>query len=149
MEEQRATKITSSASTGKTKPIKPLNRSKSLGDQRYKRIIDSINSSSSPFHLVEKQQKGGGPAVVLPCIDSVVKVLCVHAKPNFALPWQREKQVNTSSSGYVIEGKRILTNAHSVEYYTQVKIKKRGSDTKYVATVLAIGTECDIGNTSN
>lgn len=39
----------------------------------------------------------------------------------------------------------MLTNAHSVEHYTQVKLKKRGSDTKYVATVLAIGTECDIG----
>lgn len=38
----------------------------------------------------------------------------------------------------------MLTNAHSVEHYTQVKLKKRGSDTKYVATVLAIGTECDI-----
>lgn len=39
----------------------------------------------------------------------------------------------------------MLTNAHSVEHYTQVKLKKRGSDTKYLATVLAIGTECDIG----
>lgn len=38
----------------------------------------------------------------------------------------------------------MLTNAHSVEHYTQVKVKKRGSDTKYLATVLAIGTECDI-----
>jgi S1-C subfamily serine protease len=37
-----------------------------------------------------------------------------------------------------------LTNAHSVEHHTQVKLKKRGSDTKYLATVLAIGTECDI-----
>ena len=26
-----------------------------------------------------------------------------------------------------------------------MKLKKRGSDTKYLATVLAIGTECDIG----
>jgi hypothetical protein len=32
-----------------------------------------------------------------------------------------------------------------VEHYTQVKLKKRGSDTKYLATVLAIDTECDIG----
>ena len=38
----------------------------------------------------------------------------------------------------------MLTNAHSVEHHTQVKPKKRGSDTKYLATVLAIGTECDI-----
>ncbi|EFJ16952.1 hypothetical protein SELMODRAFT_154815 [Selaginella moellendorffii] len=77
-------------------------------------------------------------------MDNVVKVFCVHTEPNFSLPWQRKRQFSTSSSGFVIEGKRLLTNAHSVEHHTQVKIKKRGSDTKYLANVLAIGTECDI-----
>ena len=38
----------------------------------------------------------------------------------------------------------MLTNAHSVEHHTQVKLKKRGSDVKYVAKVLAIGVECDL-----
>lgn len=83
---------------------------------------------------------------VLPSMDSVVKVFCVHTEPNFSLPWQRKRQYSSSSTGFVISGKRVLTNAHSVEHYTQVKLKKRGSDTKYLATVLAIGTECDIGN---
>lgn len=152
MEDQRSTKITATATGRNMKlPGRPLNRSQSLGDQRYKRM-DSI---SSPSHISERPgMMKVNPAMqgtismacrtVPPCINSVVKVLCVHAKPNFALPWQREKQFSTSSSGYVIQGRRILTNAHSVEYYTQVKLKKRGSDTKYVATVLAIGTECDI-----
>ncbi|KAF2282904.1 hypothetical protein GH714_043324 [Hevea brasiliensis] len=77
-------------------------------------------------------------------MDAVVKVFCVHTEPNFSLPWQRKRQYSSSSSGFVIGGRRVLTNAHSVEHYTQVKLKKRGSDTKYLATVLAIGTECDI-----
>lgn len=81
---------------------------------------------------------------VVPAMDSVVKVFCVHTEPNFSLPWQRKRQFSSSSSGFVISGRRILTNAHSVEHYTQVKLKKRGSDTKFLATVLAIGTECDI-----
>ncbi|KAL0307948.1 UNVERIFIED_CONTAM: Protease Do-like 9 [Sesamum angustifolium] len=84
-------------------------------------------------------------ARVVPAMDAVVKVFCVHTEPNFSLPWQRKRQYSSSSSGFVIKGRRVLTNAHSVEHYTQVKLKKRGSDTKYVATVLAIGTECDIG----
>ncbi|EYU29924.1 hypothetical protein MIMGU_mgv1a005009mg [Erythranthe guttata] len=83
-------------------------------------------------------------ARVVPSMDSVVKVFCVHTEPNFSLPWQRKRQYSSSSSGFVIKGRRVLTNAHSVEHYTQVKLKKRGSDTKYLATVLAIGTECDI-----
>ncbi|KAJ8637261.1 hypothetical protein MRB53_011528 [Persea americana] len=81
---------------------------------------------------------------VMPAMDAVVKVFCVHTEPNFSLPWQRKRQYSSSSSGFVIGGKRVLTNAHSVEHYTQVKLKKRGSDTKYLARVLAIGTECDI-----
>ncbi len=28
---------------------------------------------------------------------------------------------------------------------SQVKVRRRGSDTKFVAAVLAVGTECDIG----
>ncbi|KAL8143915.1 hypothetical protein V2J09_016947 [Rumex salicifolius] len=83
-------------------------------------------------------------ARVVPSMDAVVKVFCVHTEPNFSLPWQRKRQYSSSSSGFLIGGRRVLTNAHSVEHYTQVKLKKRGSDTKYLATVLAIGTECDI-----
>ncbi|KAL4581640.1 hypothetical protein LXL04_006166 [Taraxacum kok-saghyz] len=81
---------------------------------------------------------------VLPSMDTVVKVFCTHTEPNFSLPWQRKRQYSSSSSGFIIGGRRVLTNAHSVEHHTQVKVKKRGSDTKYLATVLAIGTECDI-----
>ncbi|KAL6997207.1 Protease Do-like 9 [Sarracenia purpurea var. burkii] len=83
-------------------------------------------------------------ARAVPSMDAVVKVFCTHTEPNFSLPWQRKRQYSSNSSGFVIGGRRVLTNAHSVEHYTQVKLKKRGSDTKYVATVLAIGTECDI-----
>ncbi|GMN42458.1 hypothetical protein TIFTF001_011654 [Ficus carica] len=81
---------------------------------------------------------------VVPSMDAVVKVFCVHTEPNFSLPWQRKRQYSSSSSGFIVGGRRVLTNAHSVEHHTQVKLKKRGSDTKYLATVLAIGTECDI-----
>ncbi|EPS65237.1 hypothetical protein M569_09541, partial [Genlisea aurea] len=83
-------------------------------------------------------------ARALPAMDAVVKVFCVHTEPNFSLPWQRKRQYSSSSSGFIIKGRRVLTNAHSVEHYTQVKLKKRGSDTKYLASVLAIGTECDV-----
>lgn len=83
-------------------------------------------------------------AKAAPSMDAVVKVFCVHTEPNFSLPWQRKRQYSSSSSGFIIGGRRVLTNAHSVEHHTQVKLKKRGSDTKYLATVLSIGTECDI-----
>ncbi|KAL5211421.1 hypothetical protein ABZP36_022268 [Zizania latifolia] len=118
---------------------------------------DASRPPSPPRRGETKPVANGGDAVVeagpvgwdevarvLPSMDAVVKVFCVHTEPNFSLPWQRKRQYSSSSSGFIIGGRRVLTNAHSVEHYTQVKLKKRGSDTKYLATVLAIGTECDI-----
>ncbi|WKA08616.1 hypothetical protein VitviT2T_026323 [Vitis vinifera] len=107
---------------------------------------DFVVSMSVPGDGLSAEQPSRIEAVarVVPAMDAVVKVFCVHTEPNFSLPWQRKRQYSSSSSGFVIGGRRVLTNAHSVEHYTQVKLKKRGSDVKYLATVLAIGTECDI-----
>ncbi|KAL3147512.1 Protease Do-like 9 [Trebouxia sp. C0009 RCD-2024] len=77
-------------------------------------------------------------------MECVVKIFCVHSEPNFSLPWQRKRQYSSTSSGFIAAGKRILTNAHCVDHHTQVKVRRRGSDTKFVAQVLAVGTECDI-----
>ncbi|GAB4815905.1 hypothetical protein N2152v2_002951 [Parachlorella kessleri] len=77
-------------------------------------------------------------------MEAVVKVFCVHSEPNFSLPWQRKRQYSSSGSGFITQGRRILTNAHCVDHNTQVKVKRRGSDAKFVAQVLAVGTECDI-----
>ncbi|KAM7278126.1 hypothetical protein ACFE04_005260 [Oxalis oulophora] len=101
-----------------------------------------LNGNASEPLLLRCLENGGFK--VMPAMDAVVKVFCVHTDPNFSLPWQRKRQYSSSSSGFIIGGRRVLTNAHSVEHHTQVKLKKRGSDTKYLATVLAIGTECDI-----
>ncbi|PSC74876.1 Protease Do-like 9 [Micractinium conductrix] len=77
-------------------------------------------------------------------MEAVVKVFTVHSEPNFSLPWQRKRQYSSSGSGFAIAGRRLLTNAHCIDHHTQVKVKRRGSDTKYVAKVLAMGVECDI-----
>ncbi|KAL4539598.1 hypothetical protein Ndes2437B_g02038 [Nannochloris sp. 'desiccata'] len=77
-------------------------------------------------------------------MEATIKVFCTHSEPNFSLPWQRKRQYSSSGSGFVIPGRRILTNAHCVDHHTQVKVKRRGTDTKFVASVLSIGAECDI-----
>jgi hypothetical protein len=48
-------------------------------------------------------------------LDSVLRVYCTHVQPSFAAPWQRLQQISSTSSGFVIEGRRVITNAHSVE----------------------------------
>lgn len=60
------------------------------------------------------------------------------------MPWQRQKQEFSTSTGFVIDGNRILTNAHAVEYGSLVQVKKRQSEDKYTAKVVAVGHECDL-----
>ncbi|XP_014498174.1 protease Do-like 9 isoform X1 [Vigna radiata var. radiata] len=112
-------------------------------ERRSSRLADS-NGDCAAVAETPLIPKWEGTVKVVPSMDAVVKVFCVHTEPNFSLPWQRKRQYSSSSSGFIVGGRRVLTNAHSVEHHTQVKLKKRGSDTKYLATVLAIGTECDI-----
>lgn len=129
--------------------VSPERRGSRLGDHSSNGGGDlpavGAVSSGDARHAAEVAQAAAKAVKVVPSMDAVVKVFCVHTEPNFSLPWQRKRQYSSSSSGFIIGGRRVLTNAHSVEYHTQVKLKKRGSDTKYLATVLAIGNECDIG----
>eukprot|EP00891_Asterochloris_glomerata_P000409 jgi/Astpho2/409/fgenesh1_pm.00011_%23_7_t len=84
----------------------------------------------------------------LPAFKSVVKVFCIHTEPNYSLPWQRKRQYSSTSSGFMVTGENgeryLLTNAHSVEYWSQVRVRRRGHDQKFLAQVLAVGVECDI-----
>lgn len=50
----------------------------------------------------------------------------------------------STSTGFIISGRRILTNAHCVEMHSQVTVRRRGSVDKHIAKVLAIGKDCDI-----
>ncbi|PSC72432.1 Protease Do-like 9 isoform B [Micractinium conductrix] len=101
----------------------------------------SDSEDASDAHAAAKQQEE--------VMDAVVKIYCTHTEPNYSLPWQRKRQYSSTSSGFVVLGdepgqRYLLTNAHSVEYYSQVKVKRRGDDRKWLARVLAIGSECDI-----
>ncbi|KAL5701457.1 Protease Do-like 2 [Ranunculus cassubicifolius] len=77
-------------------------------------------------------------------LNAVVKVYCTHTAPDYSLPWQKQRQYTSTGSAFMIGDGKLLTNAHCVEHDTQVKVKRRGDDTKFVAKVLARGIECDI-----
>lgn len=55
-----------------------------------------------------------------------------------------KRQVSTCSSGFIIDGSRILTNAHSIVFATSIRVRKHGESTTYTATVLNAGHECDL-----
>lgn len=70
-----------------------------------------------------------------PLRKSVVKLFTVTRKPNHYEPWSHGYQHASGGSGCIIEGKRILTNAHVVTNAVFIQALKNGDVKKYVAKV--------------
>ena len=79
-----------------------------------------------------------------PITKSVVKIYVVASSYNYDNPWQMGGQSNGTGSGCIIDGNRILTNAHVISNNTFIQVKKAGEATKYTAHVDAISHESDL-----
>ena len=76
--------------------------------------------------------------------DSMVKIYCVENQPDYDNPWNMKGPQASSGSGCVIDGNRILTNAHVVSDQTFVQVRLHGRSKKYPARVLAVSHEADL-----
>ena len=75
---------------------------------------------------------------------SVVKVFSTVRPPDLYKPWTKEPAEDISGSGVIIEGKRILTNAHVVMFASQVQVQAYQAGDKVSATVVAIAPGIDL-----
>lgn len=75
---------------------------------------------------------------------SVVKVFSTMRFPDPFKPWTKQAPTEVTGSGVVIEGNRILTNAHVVLYASQVQIQANAQGDKVSATVLAVAPGIDL-----
>ena len=76
--------------------------------------------------------------------ETVVKVFAAIRFPNPTQPWAKVPPAPTTGTGVIIEGKRILTNAHLVEYGTEVTVQHGQGGEKVDATVQALNLEVDL-----
>src|SRR6202051_1355141 len=76
--------------------------------------------------------------------NSVVKVFATMRYPDPFKPWTKQAPSEATASGVVIEGKRILTNAHAVLYASQVQIQANAAGDKLSASVIAIAPGIDL-----
>jgi S1-C subfamily serine protease len=84
------------------------------------------------------------PATEKDVRPSVVKIESSIRQPDLSRPWERPQSSEVSGSGLVIEGKRILTNAHVVAYAGQVNVLGQNSSEKFSAQVEAMATGIDL-----
>ncbi|HXA34832.1 MAG TPA: trypsin-like peptidase domain-containing protein [Steroidobacteraceae bacterium] len=84
-------------------------------------------------------------AAQAPAIENaVVKVFATMRYPDPFKPWTKQAPSEVTASGVVIEGKRILTNAHVVLYASQVQIQSNAAGDKLPATVVAVAPGIDL-----
>ncbi|SHO81129.1 serine protease; identified by sequence similarity; putative; ORF located using Blastx/Glimmer [hydrothermal vent metagenome] len=75
--------------------------------------------------------------------DSIVKIYTVFKTPSYDTPWNSSIQ-SASGSGVVIEGNRILTNAHVVANSTFLEVKRNGDTKRYRAKVEFVSHQVDL-----
>jgi S1-C subfamily serine protease len=76
--------------------------------------------------------------------NSVVKIYTVYNTYDYDRPWQMKGQDSCSGSGTIIDGKRILTNAHVVADHTFIQVRKAGDAKRYTAEVEVVAHKCDL-----
>jgi S1-C subfamily serine protease len=76
--------------------------------------------------------------------DLVVKIHATHHTPDLLRPWTKNSPQQVKGSGVVIDGKRILTNAHVVKYASQIYVQPNQSASYIPARVEAMTPGMDL-----
>ncbi|MCB1106802.1 MAG: trypsin-like peptidase domain-containing protein [Chlamydiia bacterium] len=76
--------------------------------------------------------------------DSVVQIMTTHKEYDYESPWSPPTVERSSGSGFIIEGKRIITNAHVIEEASFIQVRSATSREWYEASVKFVGHDCDL-----
>ena len=79
-----------------------------------------------------------------PVQKSLVRITATAVEPDYKAPWNAGAIQRGVGAGFVIEDKRILTNAHVVSNSRYLTVERDGDPNKYPAKVLFIANDCDL-----
>ena len=75
---------------------------------------------------------------------SLVRITATAVEPDYRAPWNSGGIQRGVGAGFVIEGDRIMTNAHVVSNSRYLTVERDGDPNKYPATVLFVAHDCDL-----
>ncbi len=76
--------------------------------------------------------------------SAVLRVEVSRAGHDWTAPWKLLPPESASGTGFLIDGDRLLTNAHVVRDAQQVTVKKNDGSAPAIATVEAVDDDCDL-----
>ena len=75
---------------------------------------------------------------------SLVRITATEVEPDYRAPWNSGGIQRGVGAGFVIDGNRIMTNAHVVSNSRYLTVERDGDPNKYPATVLFVAHDCDL-----
>ncbi len=75
---------------------------------------------------------------------SVIHITTFRQEPLWDAPWRLDLVRPVSGSGFVIRGKRIMTNAHVISWAKEVLVHRYQDPHPYLAKVKFAGHDCDL-----
>jgi len=75
---------------------------------------------------------------------SVIQITTYMQQPVWDAPWRFESVQRAGGTGFVIKGKRIMTNAHVISWARQIIVHRYQDPRPYVAEVEYVGHDCDL-----
>jgi S1-C subfamily serine protease len=75
---------------------------------------------------------------------SLVRITATAVEPDYKAPWNADVIARGIGAGFVIDGSRIMTNAHVVSNSRYLTVERDGDPNKYQATVQFVAHDCDL-----
>ncbi len=75
---------------------------------------------------------------------SLVHITTTSQEPNYVVPWNPGAVNTGAGTGFIIDGQRILTNAHVVSNARFISVERENDPKHYEAKVEHIGHDCDL-----
>src|SRR5882724_10812416 len=75
---------------------------------------------------------------------SLVRITSTEVEPDYRAPWNTGAIGRGVGAGFVIEGPRIMTNAHVVSNTRYLTVERDGDPNKYSARVVFVAHDCDL-----
>ncbi len=100
-----------------------------------------LSASCAPISPAAAQ---ASPSTSQSLVSSVVELQVLSDAPDLVSPWQTEGVEIGGGSGAIIQGGRILTNAHVVENAVAIEAKRADGSERFAAEVLFISHDADL-----
>lgn len=75
---------------------------------------------------------------------SVVRIMATSQDPDYKVPWNPGNITRGVGAGFIIDGPRIVTNAHVISNARYINVEREGDPKPYEARVKFVGHDCDL-----